>query len=148
MAVQALNAVQSWHKMGTHELPRDRLSFLGPAVRFFIRKVVVVLTRCGVLREDFIEKQNKICESLRVLHEMVAYNVASLIGTAIALPLLGVLAVILRFYVRLRLRPTFIGTDDWLIVLAVVLVVGQGICQIIGTQSQTPGSDEWLDYDR
>ena len=61
----------------------------------------------------------------------MAYSVASLIGTAIALPLLGVIAVTLRFYVRLRLRPTFIVTDDWLIVLAVVLGVAQGVNQII-----------------
>ncbi|KAG8532195.1 uncharacterized protein KY384_003836 [Bacidia gigantensis] len=71
----------------------------------------------------------------------MAYNVASLIGTAIALPLLGVIAVILRFYVRLRLRPTFIGIDDWLIVLAVVLVVGQCANQVVAAVIGMLGRD-------
>lgn len=69
----------------------------------------------------------------------MAYNVASLLGTAIALPLLGVIAVILRFYVRLRLRPSYVGIDDWLIVLAVVLVVGHGVNQIICMSSYAFG---------
>ena len=71
----------------------------------------------------------------------MGYDVASLIGTAIGLPLLGVVAVILRFYVRLRLRPTFIGVDDWLIVLAVVLVVGQGANQIVAAAIGELGRD-------
>ena len=60
------------------------------------------------------------------------YGVASLIATAIVFPLLGVVAVILRFYVRLRLQPTYVGIDDWTILLSCVLVCAQGVNQIIG----------------
>ena len=61
------------------------------------------------------------------------YDVASLIATAIILPLLGFIAVVLRFYVRLYLKPTYIGIDDWLIAVAVVLVYGQAANQIVGS---------------
>ena len=60
------------------------------------------------------------------------YDVTSLIATAIVLPLLGFIAVTLRFYVRLYLKPTFIGVDDWLALIAIVLVCGQGANQIVG----------------
>ena len=60
---------------------------------------------------------------------------SSLIGTAIALPLLAILAVILRFYARLHLRKSRIEIDDWLALLAVVFVCGHGVVQIAGMQS-------------
>ena len=60
------------------------------------------------------------------------YGVASVIVAAIVLPLLGVLAVCLRFYVRIRFTPTFVGIDDWLIAVSCVLVLGQGATQIAG----------------
>ena len=60
------------------------------------------------------------------------YDVASLIATAIILPLFGFIAVVLRFYVRLYLKPSYIGIDDWLIVIALVLVYGQAANQIVG----------------
>ena len=63
---------------------------------------------------------------------MNPYGVSSLVGTAIALPFLSLLAVFLRFHVRLRMRRSHVGVDDWLCLLAVVLVVGQAIMQIIG----------------
>ena len=63
---------------------------------------------------------------------MSTYGVNSLIGTAIALPIFGIAAVVLRFYVRLRVRHTYIGVDDWLILLSVVLVCGHGVIQILG----------------
>ena len=63
---------------------------------------------------------------------MYAYGESSLIGTAIALPLLAILAVILRFYARLHLRKSFIKIDDWLALLAVVFVCGHGVVQIAG----------------
>ena len=58
------------------------------------------------------------------------YGVTSIIATAIALPLLGLVAVILRFYVRLRLKPTFVGIDDWLITFSCLLVFAQAALQI------------------
>ena len=60
------------------------------------------------------------------------YGVTSLIATAIVLPLLGFVAVCVRFYVRLRLKPTYLGVDDWLIAFSCLLTVAQGADQIIG----------------
>ena len=63
---------------------------------------------------------------------VIMYGVASLIVTATVIPLLGVVAVCLRFIVRLRLKPTFVGVDDWLIAFSTVLVLAQGAIQITG----------------
>ena len=60
------------------------------------------------------------------------YTVANVMGAATVLPLLGVLAVCLRFYVRIRLTPAFVGIDDWLIAFSCVLILGQGAMQIAG----------------
>ena len=65
---------------------------------------------------------------------MYPYGVTSLVSTAIALPVLSIIAVLLRFYVRLRVRRTYLGADDWLILLSVFLVCGQGVFQILGMQ--------------
>lgn len=70
------------------------------------------------------------------------YGVDSLIVTAIVLPFIGSVAVALRFYVRLRLKPTYIGLDDWLILFACVLVWGQGANQIIGAIIGELGRDD------
>ena len=59
------------------------------------------------------------------------YGVASVIATAVTLPLLGLIAVCSRFYVRIRLTRTFVGIDDWLIALSTLLVLGQSACQIV-----------------
>ena len=58
------------------------------------------------------------------------YGIVSVISTAIILPLLGFAAVCLRFYVRLRVRPTYIGIDDWLILVSSVLVWGHAANQV------------------
>ena len=63
---------------------------------------------------------------------MVLYNVASLITTATILPSLGLVAVCLRIYLRLFLRPTYLGTDDYLIAIAAIFACGQGANQVIG----------------
>ena len=60
------------------------------------------------------------------------YSVSSLIATAIVFPLLGVVAVCLRFYVRMRLKPTFIGVDDWMIAFSCLLVCASGANNIVG----------------
>lgn len=60
------------------------------------------------------------------------YGVTSLMVTATVLPLLGVIAVCLRFYVRLRLKPTFVGIDDWMIAFSCVLVCALGANQVVG----------------
>ena len=58
------------------------------------------------------------------------YGSSSVIATAIVLPLLGSLAVCLRFYVRIRLTRTFVGIDDWLIAISCFLVLGHAAGQI------------------
>lgn len=55
-----------------------------------------------------------------------------MIVTAILLPLLGFVAVCLRFYMRIRLTSTFVGIDDWLIGFSCLVVLGQGAAQIVG----------------
>ena len=62
----------------------------------------------------------------------MGYGVESLLAVAIVLPLLGILAVALRFYVRLHLKRDFIGIDDWLILLSIILVCEQAAIQILG----------------
>ncbi|KAL8816842.1 MAG: hypothetical protein Q9191_008257 [Dirinaria sp. TL-2023a] len=69
------------------------------------------------------------------------YGVTSLIVTATVLPFLGSVLVALRFYVRLRLKPTFVGIDDWLILFACVLVWGQGANQIVAAVIGELGRD-------
>ena len=66
---------------------------------------------------------------------MNPYGVTSLIETAIALPILSLLAVFLRFYVRLHMRRSHIGVDDWLCLIAVVSFLGLAVMQIIGRYS-------------
>ena len=63
---------------------------------------------------------------------MVPYGADSLLVTAIVLPFLSIIAVSLRIYVRLGMRHTYIGVDDWLVILSVLLVCGQGVMQILG----------------
>lgn len=74
------------------------------------------------------------------------YGVTSVIVTAAVLPLLGLLAVCLRFYVRVRLTRTYIGIDDWLIAFSSFLVLSQGAMQIIGKilNSQFPYQNGWI----
>ena len=65
------------------------------------------------------------------------YGPGPLLGTAIALPALAIIAVILRLYVRLRVRSTYLGADDWLVLCSVILVVGHGILQILGKRCRS-----------
>ena len=65
------------------------------------------------------------------------YGVASLVATAIVFPLLGLVAVCLRFFVRLRVKRTFIGIDDWLIAFSCLLVVAQCGLEIAGEYLRT-----------
>ena len=63
------------------------------------------------------------------------YSVQSFIATAVTLPLLSISAVLLRFYVRLRVKFTYIGIDDWLIAFSCLLVCGIAADVIIGRGS-------------
>ena len=66
---------------------------------------------------------------------MVPYGADSLLITAVILPFLSIIAVSLRIYVQLGMRHTYIGVDDWLVLLSVFLVCGQGVIQILGKVS-------------
>jgi len=59
------------------------------------------------------------------------YPPSSLIATGILFPLLGMVAVGLRFVVRLRSK-AFLGGDDWTILAAWFIVCGMAACQIFG----------------
>ena len=66
------------------------------------------------------------------------YGVASVIVSAILLPLLGSVVVCLRFYTRVHLTSTYVGIDDWLSAFSCLLVLGHGAAQILG---MTPRPD-------
>lgn len=53
------------------------------------------------------------------------YTPSGLVAAGIILPLLGVFAVCLRFYVRSQFRQS-VGIDDWMILAACVPVCGMG----------------------
>ncbi|KAI9718493.1 MAG: hypothetical protein M1828_006676 [Chrysothrix sp. TS-e1954] len=59
------------------------------------------------------------------------YPVSSAISTAIIFLVLGAITLCLRFWVRLRMRPTYVGPDDYTVVIAFILVCGMCANQII-----------------
>lgn len=59
------------------------------------------------------------------------YPPSSLIATGILFPVLGLVAVGLRFIVRLRSK-AFLGIDDWTILAAWFFVCAMAACQIFG----------------
>ena len=62
---------------------------------------------------------------------------SGLVVIGVILPLLGVIAVLFRFYIRFNSKHFDIGADDWLILAACLLVCGMGVMQIIGTKSKS-----------
>ena len=62
----------------------------------------------------------------------MAYDPTSIVVVSIVLPLLGVVAVCLRFWVRLRVAPTYLGIDDWLALAAVIFSMGDGANLALG----------------
>lgn len=77
----------------------------------------------------------------------MAYNPALEVSSAIVLPLLGILTIALRFYVRLKMRPNPVGWDDILIVGAAIFLVGMAATQIVGTFVAGNGHDDLTDTD-
>ena len=59
------------------------------------------------------------------------YTPSGSVAAGIVLPLLGVFAVCLRFYVRSQPRQS-VGIDDWMILAACVLVCGMGAIEVTG----------------
>lgn len=89
----------------------------------------------------------------------MGYPPASIVAVAIILPFLALIAVILRFWVRLRVAPSYLGADDWLIAAAVFLCLADGanlaVAAILGMQGRSyPGEvpyyrakvEEYCDY--
>lgn len=60
------------------------------------------------------------------------YPETSLVATGVILPLVGVVAVCFRFFVRMRPKHVALGIDDWAILVACILVCGMGALQITG----------------
>lgn len=56
---------------------------------------------------------------------------SSLLAVSSTLPALCIIAVLLRFNVR-RQQRTSVMADDWIMVPALMLVIGMGICGILG----------------
>lgn len=54
---------------------------------------------------------------------MVEYSPTGIVVIAVVLPLFSVVAVALRFLVRLKIQPTYIGIDDWTIAVAVIFLL-------------------------
>jgi hypothetical protein len=54
---------------------------------------------------------------------MMEYSPTSIVVIAVVLPLFAVVAVALRFLVRLKIQPTYIGIDDWTIAVAVIFLL-------------------------
>ena len=65
------------------------------------------------------------------------YSPASFIAVAVVLPLLGVVAVGVRFYVRLCLRSSRLGADDYMIVIGCLLVCAMCVNQLVGKTRKT-----------
>ena len=68
----------------------------------------------------------------------MAYDPPSIVAVSIILPLLAVAAVCLRFLCRLRLQPTYIGIDDWLVLGAVIFSLADGANLAAGESYQEP----------
>ena len=60
------------------------------------------------------------------------YPPSAIIAIPVVLPLLTVVAVVLRFYVRLKLSPTYLGIDDWTAAVASLFCLGFGASLIVG----------------
>ena len=100
--------------------------------------------RCSVTILPSLRFTDSAKKILSTYQELVfdMYGVASVIVTAILLPLLGFVAVCLRFYTRIRLTSTFVGTDDWLIAFSCLLVLGHGAAQVVGMILKPPPPDQ------
>ena len=60
------------------------------------------------------------------------YSPVSLVISGVFLPLLDIVALCVRFWVRLRIQPTFVGTDDYFIMVGCALACVMGGMQIAG----------------
>ena len=64
---------------------------------------------------------------------MTLYDPSSIIALFIIFPIIGLVVLALRFYVRLRVqKPPGLWIDDWLILVGAFLTVSLNINGIIG----------------
>ncbi|KAL2043609.1 hypothetical protein N7G274_003916 [Stereocaulon virgatum] len=62
----------------------------------------------------------------------------NVIAAGAALPAVGIIVVALRYWTRVK-RKTRLGIDDWLMVPALLCVIGMGACLIVGAKKHVMG---------
>lgn len=70
------------------------------------------------------------------------YSPTSLVALGIVLPLLGVFAVCVRLGVRIGMRRSVVGPDDWMIVAGSFMVCAMGANELIGKTPPCPSQDD------
>ena len=63
---------------------------------------------------------------------MTLYDPTSIIAICVILPIIALVALCLRFWVRIRVQPTHIGADDWLILVASIFLIADAANLIVG----------------
>ncbi|QKX61575.1 uncharacterized protein TRUGW13939_08727 [Talaromyces rugulosus] len=63
---------------------------------------------------------------------------SEVLAAAIVLPLLCIFFIAVRFYVR-HIQKQEISVDDWMGVVAMLLIIGMGVCLIIGAEQHVMG---------
>jgi len=71
----------------------------------------------------------------------MAYTVAAIFATSIIFPVIVYAQVAARFWMRLRFQRTYLGLDDWLILLATVIVTGMAVGYMLGATIGVMGRD-------
>ncbi|KAI9720351.1 MAG: hypothetical protein M1828_005735 [Chrysothrix sp. TS-e1954] len=69
---------------------------------------------------------------------MTLVNAHSVYAVGILFPILGLICVALRFYVR-KVKSIYLGIDDYASFLGLVFVTGCGVCCIVGAATHTIG---------
>lgn len=62
----------------------------------------------------------------------MVYPPEAIVAISIILPLLTLCAVSLRFWVRMRVAPAYLGVDDWCCAAACILAMADGANLIVG----------------
>ncbi|KAF1961852.1 hypothetical protein CC80DRAFT_543222 [Byssothecium circinans] len=65
-------------------------------------------------------------------------SAGDVVAANVALPLIGLVVVALRFWMRIS-RKTGVNVDDWLILAALVFVIGMGVAQLYGVSRHSVG---------
>lgn len=65
----------------------------------------------------------------------MAYNQLDLVATGVVFPTIGFAMVCLRFWMRRNYQGTYVGIDDWCILVASILAIGMAVNSILGKSS-------------